>query len=111
VEVVERHAGEGARAACPAPDELSGAATLANAQATELPDGEATIAASLLLVREAILMVASGAAARVVLAGRPVSIGVVDRARRLALEAGVRVIILPRNDAVGHDLAIEQIRS
>jgi hypothetical protein len=62
-------------------------------------------------VREAILLVASGAARRVVLAGEPLEDEVIDHARRLALEAGVRVKLLSRADAAGHDLAIEEIRT
>lgn len=61
------------------------------------------------LVREAIAMVASGAAPRVVVASLRYSYALLDPSRRLALEAGVRVRAIWRNDGGGADLAVEPI--
>lgn len=63
----------------------------------------------LLMVREAIAMVASGASTRVVLAGIRHGNQILDSARRLALEAGVRVIPLRVQENTGADLAVEPI--
>jgi hypothetical protein len=61
------------------------------------------------MVREAILMVASGASSRVVVAGISQGNEILDAARRLGLESGVRVNRLPRSEAKGADLAVEPI--
>ncbi len=61
------------------------------------------------LVLEAIAMVASGAAPRVVVASLRYSRALLDPSRRLALESGVRVHALWRKDGVGADLAVEPI--
>jgi hypothetical protein len=63
------------------------------------------------LIREAIAMVASGGAPRVVVAGINFGETLVDPARRLALEAGVRLVPLWRADEAGADIAIERIRA
>jgi hypothetical protein len=63
------------------------------------------------LVREAIAMVASGGARRVVLAGISFGEPLLDLARRLALEAGVRLVPLWRADGAGAEIAIERIRA
>jgi hypothetical protein len=62
------------------------------------------------LVREAVVMVASGHAPRVTVAGVLFQEPLLDRARRLALEAGVRLVVIPRVDLIGSDVAIERIR-
>jgi hypothetical protein len=61
------------------------------------------------LVREAILMVASDASPRVMVAGIAFGEQIIDRCKRAALEAGVRIV--PRR-AVGDriDLVVEAIR-
>jgi hypothetical protein len=61
------------------------------------------------MVREAIAMVASGASSRVVLAGISQGNEILDLARRLALESGVRVNRLAQAEAKGTDLAVEPI--
>ena len=61
------------------------------------------------LVNEAIAMVAVGAAPRVVVASLKHSQALLDPARRLALEAGVRIRPLWRENGAGVDLAVEQI--
>ena len=61
------------------------------------------------LIREAIAMVASGGAPRVVLVGIHFGETLVDPARRLALEAGVRLVPLWRADEAGADIAVERI--
>jgi hypothetical protein len=62
------------------------------------------------LIREAIAMVASGGAPRVVLAGLSFGETLLDPGRRLALDAGVRLVPLWRADEAGADLAVERIR-
>lgn len=61
------------------------------------------------IVREAIALVASGGAQRVVIAGLRFGEDVIDPARRGALEAGLRVRALGRSGGEGIDLAIEAI--
>jgi hypothetical protein len=60
------------------------------------------------LAREAIAMVASGASPRVVIAGISFGEAIFDSACQLALQAGVRVKPLRKQDA-GTDLVIEPI--
>ena len=61
------------------------------------------------MVREAIAMVASGASRRVVLAGISRGAAILDTARRLGLESGVRVNRLEQREDKGADLAVEPI--
>lgn len=69
----------------------------------------ATLEREMRLIREAIAMVASGRAPRVVLAGIHFGETLFDPARRLALEAGVRLVPLWRADEAGADIAVERI--
>lgn len=75
------------------------------------PVAAITLDREMRLVREAIAMVASGGASRVVLAGINFGETLVDPARRLALEAGVRLVLVTRADEGGADIAIERIRA
>jgi hypothetical protein len=61
------------------------------------------------LAREAIAMVACGASPRVVVAGIQFGDEILDTARRLALEAGVRVTPLRTSNGRGADLVVEPI--
>ncbi|MEP7378405.1 MAG: hypothetical protein ABI725_02470 [Chloroflexota bacterium] len=61
------------------------------------------------MVREAIVMVASGASPRVVVAGISAGDQILDAARRLGLESGVRVNRLSQHEDRGADLAVEAI--
>jgi hypothetical protein len=61
------------------------------------------------MVREAIAMVASGASPRVVVAGISRGDQILEAARRLGLESGVRVNRLAQPEAKGTDLAVEPI--
>jgi hypothetical protein len=61
------------------------------------------------LVREAIAMVAMGASTRVVVAGIRYGDELMDTARRMALEAGVRANPIRRADNRGLDIAVEPI--
>jgi hypothetical protein len=70
----------------------------------------ATLEQEMRLIREAIAMVASGASPRVVLAGIRFGETLLDSGRRLALDAGVRLVPLWRADEAGADLAVERIR-
>ncbi len=72
--------------------------------------GEAAAEArELTLAREAIALVASGAAPRVVVAGIRYGDIIIDAARRIALAAGVRVKPLPQSGNTGTDLVVEPI--
>jgi hypothetical protein len=62
------------------------------------------------LVREAIALVASGGASRVTVANLRLSGQLLDPARRLAVDAGVRLVPLWRTDGAGVDIAIERRR-
>ena len=62
------------------------------------------------LVREAILMVASHGAPRVLVAGLTFGEPFLDACRRSALEAGVRVRVRPTSSADRLDLVIEAVR-
>jgi hypothetical protein len=62
------------------------------------------------IVRDAIALVASGGAQRVVIAGLRFGGDVIDPARGAALEVGLRVRALARAADNGIDLAIEPIR-
>jgi len=70
-----------------------------------------TLEREMRLIREAIAMVASGASPRVVLAGIHFGETLLDPARRLALDSGVRLVPLWRADEAGADIAIERIRA
>ena len=61
------------------------------------------------MVREAIAMVASGASPRVVVAGISRGNEILEVARRLGLESGVRVNRLSQREHTGADLAVEPI--
>jgi hypothetical protein len=61
------------------------------------------------LVREAILMVASNAAPRVLVAGLTFGERILDDCRRSALEAGVRVRVRPTASEHRVDLVIEAV--
>jgi hypothetical protein len=63
----------------------------------------------LMMAREAIAMVASGASTRVVVAGIHHGEAILDTARRLGLEAGVRVNPIWRDHGSGADLVVEPI--
>jgi len=60
------------------------------------------------LVRSAIAMVAAGGARRVVVAGLHFGDQLVEPARRMALQAGVRVVPLWPLDERGVDIAVER---
>lgn len=70
----------------------------------------ATLEHEMRLIREAIALVASGGAPRVVVAGIHFGETLLDPGRRLALDAGVRLLPLWRADEAGADLSIERIR-
>jgi len=61
------------------------------------------------MVREAIAMVASGMSRRVVLANISRGEQILDAARRLGLESGVRVNRLSQLEDAGADLSVEPI--
>ena len=69
---------------------------------------EATLERELTLVREAIAMVTLGAASRVVLSGLRFGEALVDPARRLAEQEGVRIVPLWAADDAGADIAVER---
>lgn len=62
-----------------------------------------------MLAREAIALVASGVSPRVVVAGIQHGEQIIDSARRIALESGVRVKPLPQAGNAGSDLVVEPI--
>jgi hypothetical protein len=59
------------------------------------------------LVREAILLVASGGASRVMVAGLRLGDAVLEPARRLADDAGVTLVPLWTTDEQGLDIRVE----
>jgi hypothetical protein len=69
----------------------------------------ATLEREMRLIHEAIMLVASGGAPRVVVAGLSLGIALLDPTRRMALEAGVRIVPLWRADEAGVDIAVERI--
>ena len=69
----------------------------------------ASRARELTLAREAIAMVAGGAAPRVIIAGIRHGEQIMDSARRIALASGVRVKPLPQPGGGGSDLVVEPI--
>jgi hypothetical protein len=68
-----------------------------------------TLDQEMTLLREAIALVAGGGSRRVIVAGLRFGDQLLDRARRLALEAHVRVVPLWMPDDAGADIAIEAI--
>jgi hypothetical protein len=70
---------------------------------------EQTLEYEMRLVREAIAMVAQGGAPRVTLAGLRLAEPLLDPARRLATEYGVRIVPLWTSDEAGLDLALEPL--
>jgi hypothetical protein len=72
-------------------------------------DVERRIDGELRLVREAILMVASHGASRVVVAGLSMGAELLDPARRMALASGVRIVPLWAMDETHVDLRVEAI--
>ncbi len=61
------------------------------------------------LVRSAIAMVASGGAPRVSLGGLQFGEQLIETARALALEAGVRIVPIWTSDEGGADMRVERI--
>jgi len=61
------------------------------------------------MAREAIEMVALGASSRVVIAGIRFGDEILDSARRLALQSGVRVNTIRATEGTGADLVVEPI--
>jgi hypothetical protein len=61
------------------------------------------------LISEAIALVASGGSPRVTVAGLRLGGALLDPARRLAIEAGVRLVPLWTADEEGVDIAVELI--
>jgi hypothetical protein len=61
------------------------------------------------LIRDAIALVATGGAPRVVVAGLRLGDALLPSARRMALEAGVRIVPLWRADEAGLDIAVERL--
>lgn len=83
-----------------------------DATATAMADAVATaLDHELLIVREAIMMVASGGSPRVVVAGLRFAGALIGPGSRLAEAAGVRLVPLWWADEAGADLAIEPARS
>ncbi len=70
---------------------------------------EKTLEHELLLVREAIAMVSSGASPRVVVSGLRFGESLIVPARSLAAEAGLRLVPLWMPDDAGADIAVERI--
>ena len=68
-----------------------------------------TLDQELQLVYEAIAMVASGGAPRVVVGGLTFGEALLEPARALAEEAGVRIVPLWMPDDAGADIAVERI--
>jgi hypothetical protein len=61
------------------------------------------------LIRDAIALVASGGAPRVVVAGLKLGDALLPTARRMADQAGVRIVPLWRADEAGLDVAVERL--
>jgi hypothetical protein len=79
---------------------------------TVKPQADSTIAAldhELGLVRSAIAMVASGGAPRVSLGGLQFGEQLIEPARALALQAGVRIVPIWTSDEGGADMRVERI--
>ena len=69
----------------------------------------ATLEHEMRLIDEAIALVASGGAPRAIVAGLRLGEAIVEPARQMAREAGVRVVPLWRADEGGADIAVERI--
>jgi hypothetical protein len=67
-----------------------------------------TLEREMRLVREAIAVVADGVSPRVTVAGLRLGEQLLDPGRRLAAEAGVRLVPLWHADEAGVDIAIER---
>ncbi|HEY6058478.1 MAG TPA: hypothetical protein VIV06_10625 [Candidatus Limnocylindrales bacterium] len=61
------------------------------------------------LIREAIAVVASGVSPRVVIAGLRLGDALLPVARRMALEAGVRIVPMWPADESGVDMSVERL--
>jgi len=61
------------------------------------------------MAQEAIVMVSSGATKRVVIAGIRHGDAILEEARRIGLEAGVRVNALRQSEPIASELVIELI--
>ncbi len=68
-----------------------------------------TLDQELLLIREAIALVATGGAPRVVVGGLSFGEALIEPARALGEEAGVRIVPLWMPDDAGADIAVERI--
>ena len=80
-----------------------------NQLADRIPDEVArTLEHEMRLVREAIALVASGGAPRVIVASLRLGGQLIDPGRRLAAESGVRLVPLWHADEHGVDIAIER---
>jgi hypothetical protein len=66
-----------------------------------------TLEREIRLIREAVALVATGASPRVTLASLRLSTQLLDAARHLAAEAGVRVVPLWHADEAGVDISVE----
>ncbi len=83
-----------------------------DATATAMADAVATtLDRELLIIREAVMLVACGGSPRVVLAGLRPAGPLIGPGSRLAEAAGVRLVPLWRADEAGADLAIERSSS
>ncbi|HEY6570052.1 MAG TPA: hypothetical protein VIZ22_07175 [Candidatus Limnocylindrales bacterium] len=80
-----------------------------DASARHVPSAGRTLEQELLLVREAIDMVAGGGAPRVVVGGLQFGEALIEPARELAGAAGVLVVPLWMPDDAGADIAIERM--
>jgi len=61
------------------------------------------------LIREAIAMVAGGGSPRVIVAGLRLGDALLPSARRMAIEAGVRIVPLWPADETGIDISVERL--
>lgn len=61
------------------------------------------------LIRDAIALVASGGSPRVIVAGLRLGAALLPSARRMALEAGVRIVPIWSADESGLDIAVEEV--
>jgi len=68
-----------------------------------------TLDQELLLVKEAIALVAAGGSPRVVVGGLQFGEALIEPARALAEQAGVRIVPLWMPDDAGADIAVERI--
>ena len=73
------------------------------------PSMRRTLDQELALVREAVAMVAAGASPRVIVGGLRFGEQLLEPARGLAAEQGVRIVPLWMPDDAGVDIAVERI--